>query len=163
MLGEAGPAGEGGVVHLGGVEGGEGNKVGWMEEGEEGSCSVGEERGKNTTGLTGEVGEGEACFMGQRDSDVASLVGEEGEGGEDGLVGEVDDWAGWVGHDGEGQETGVEGVVQMNKPRGPEGEGVSEGEQGAAEGDVGDVLISGGVETDKEATGKVSADGDGES
>lgn len=27
-VGEGGPAGEGGVVHLGGVEGGEGNRVG---------------------------------------------------------------------------------------------------------------------------------------
>lgn len=48
--------GEGGVVHVGGVEGGEGNRVGWMEGGEEGSCWVGDASGKNTTGLRGEAG-----------------------------------------------------------------------------------------------------------
>lgn len=77
--------GEGGVVDLGGVEGGEGNRVGWMGDGEDGSCLVGEERGKNTTGCMGETGVGEACFVGEKDGDVVSLVGE-GEGA--GLVGE---------------------------------------------------------------------------
>lgn len=59
--------GEGGVVHLGGVEGGEGNRAGWMEEGEEGSCLAGDERGKNTIGLMGEIGEGEAGSMEDKD------------------------------------------------------------------------------------------------
>lgn len=39
---------------LRGVEGGEGNRVGWMEDGEDGSCLVGEERGKDRTGFMGE-------------------------------------------------------------------------------------------------------------
>lgn len=111
--------GEGGVVDLGGVEGGEGNRVGWMVGGEEGSCLVGEERGKSTTGLMGEPGEGEACFVGEEDGDIASLVGEEDRAGlvgeegdrEAGLVGEEEVWAGLVGDDGEGHNTGVEGVV----------------------------------------------------
>lgn len=55
--------GEGGVVHLGGVEGGEGNRAGWMEEGEGGSRLFGDERGKNTIGLRGVTGEGEAGFL----------------------------------------------------------------------------------------------------
>lgn len=42
-------------------------------------------------------------------------------------------------------------------------EGVCEGEQGAAEGDVGDVLSSGDDGTGKEeGGGKVSAEGEGE-
>ena len=87
-----GGPGEGGVVDLVGVEGGEGNRVGWMEEGEEGSCLVGEERGKNKTGWIGETGGGVACFVGERGGDVASLV--RGETG-----------ACWVGEDG-GEEAG---------------------------------------------------------
>lgn len=130
----------------GGVEGGEGNRVGWMGEPGEGSCLVGEERGKNTTGLMGETGEGEACFVGEEVGDVASLAGEE-EGA--GLVGEEEVWDGLVGDDGEGQESGVEGV--------------STDKQGAADGDVGDVLISGGAGTGKEVmVGSVSAEGEGE-
>ena len=151
-LGDGGPAGEGGVVDLGGVEGGEGNRVGWMGEGGEGSCLVGEERGKNTRGLTGETGRGEAGLLGDGDWGLASLVGEEGER-EAGLVG--DDGTG-------GQETGVEGVVQVKRPGGPEGERASRAMQGAAEGDVGDVLTSGGDDTGKEVIGKVSAEGEGE-
>lgn len=65
-------------MDLGGVEGGEGNSIGWMEEGEEGPCLVGEERGKNTSGLTGESGEGDTCLMGEKDGDVPSLVGNDG-------------------------------------------------------------------------------------
>lgn len=57
-MGEGGQKGEGGVVDLRGVEGGEGNKVGWIGEGEERSHFVGDERGNNTTGWIGEtVGE----------------------------------------------------------------------------------------------------------
>ena len=37
----------------GGVEGGEGNRVGWRGEGGEGSCLVGEDRGRNTAGCDG--------------------------------------------------------------------------------------------------------------
>lgn len=48
-----------------------------MGDGKGGSCLVGEENGKNMTGLMGETGEGEACFVGEEDRDVASLVGEE--------------------------------------------------------------------------------------
>lgn len=46
-----------------------------MEEGEEGPCLVGEERGKNTSGLMGESGEGEACLMGEKDGEATSSVG----------------------------------------------------------------------------------------
>lgn len=141
-------------MDLGGVEGGEGNRVGWMGEGEEGSCLVGEEKGKNMTGLMGETGEEEACFVGEEDWDVASLVGEE-KGTR--LVREEEVWAGLVGDDGEGQEMGVEGVLQMKRVGGPEGEGVSRDKQGAAEGDV-----TGGEETGKEVMGKDSAEDEGE-
>lgn len=45
-------------MDLRGVEGGEGNRVGWIGEEEEGSHFVGDERGNNTTGWIGEtVGE----------------------------------------------------------------------------------------------------------
>lgn len=161
IVGSAGgELGEGGVVDLGGVEGGEGNKVGRLGEGGEGACLFGEEQGKNKTGLTGE---GKACFVGEED--VASLVGEEGSS----LVGEEGEraagkevWVGLVGDEGEGQERGVEGVVQVKIAGGPEGETFSEYEQGVAEGDVGDVLISGGVKTGKEVAGKFSVEGEGE-
>lgn len=63
----------------------------------------------------------------------------------------MDDWACLVGDDGGGQETGADGVVQVSRSGGPEGEGVCKGKQGAA-----------GDETDKEVTGKVSADGEGD-
>lgn len=97
--------GEGGDVDLGGVDGGEGNRVGRMEEGEEGSA--GAERGKNTRGWMGETGEGE-------DWDAAGPTGAEGErqmgsGGEERL------WADSVDDSGEGQETGEEGVVQGSR------------------------------------------------
>lgn len=135
-LGEGEPTGEGGDEDLGGVEGGEGNRVGWMGEGgEEASCLAGEERGRKTVGLMGE-----ACFVGEEDWGVTSLVGD----------------------DGEGQETGVEGVVQLKGPVGPEGKGASRDPQGEAEGDVGDVRISGGNAIGKEAMGKDSAEGEGE-
>lgn len=147
-MGEGGPAGEGGVVDLGGVEGGEGNRVGWMLEGEEGSWSVGRESGKNTTGWRGETGEGGACLVGEEDWGAACLVGEEGER-EAGLVGE----------DGEGRETGGEGAKRAG---GQEDEIGSEDRQGAAESDVGDVSTSGGEETGKEVMGNVSAEGEGE-
>lgn len=117
-----------------------------MGDGEEGSCLVGEEKGKNMTGLMGETGEGEACFVGEEGGDGASLVGEE-----EGI------WVGLVGDDGEGQETGVEGVLQVETTGGAEGEGVSRDKQGAAEGDV-----SGGEETGKEVMGRDSAEGEGE-
>lgn len=141
-----------------------------MGEGEEGACLFGEEQGKNTTGLMGETGDGEACFVGEEDWDVASLVGEEEEArvvGEEGervasLVGEKEVWAGLVGDEGEGQERGVEGVVQVKRAGGPESDRVSGYEQGAAEGDVGDVLISGGEKTGKEVAGKFSVEGEGE-
>lgn len=107
-------------MDLGGVEGGEGNRFGWMGEGEEGSCSVGEERGKNTTGWMGETGDGEACFVGEEDGDLASLVGEEGEAG---LLGGGDVVPGLVGDEGEGQETGVAAVVLVKRAGGSEGEG----------------------------------------
>lgn len=50
------------VWEVGGVDGGEGNKVGWMGGGEGGSCTAWDERGKNTRGLMGETGEGEASL-----------------------------------------------------------------------------------------------------
>lgn len=79
------------MLDLGGVEGGEGNSMGWMEEGDGGSCLVGEQRGKNTTGLKGETGEKEAWLVGEEDGDI-SLVGGSlsghGGGGEAGLEGE---------------------------------------------------------------------------
>lgn len=146
-------------MDLGGVEGGEGNRVGWMEEGEEGPCLVGEGRGKK--GLMGEAGEGEACFVGEESWDTAAFVGEEGER-EAGSVGGKHGWAGLVGEDGEGEETGVEAGVQVKRAGGPEGERVPTGKHGAAEGDVGDALISGGDNTSEEGTGKVSAEGEGE-
>lgn len=46
---------------VGGVDGGEGNRVGRMGGGEGGSRTVGDEGGKNTSALMGETGEGEAC------------------------------------------------------------------------------------------------------
>lgn len=157
-------------MDLGGVEGGEGNRVGWMGEGEEGSSLVGEERGKNATGLMGETGEGEPCFVGEEAGCVASLVGEEEGAGlvgvegerEAGLVKEDEVWTGSAGEAVGGHETGVEGVVWVKRAGGPEGEGVSRDKQGAAEGDVGDVLISGGADTAKEGMGKASAEGEGE-
>lgn len=54
---------------VGGVDGGEGNRVGWIGGGEGGSRTAGDEGGKNTTGLTGETGEGEACFEAGLDGD----------------------------------------------------------------------------------------------
>lgn len=120
-----------------------------MGEGEEGSCLVGDEKGKNTTGLRGETGEGEASFVGEDNGDAASLVGEE-KGAR--LVGERG--AGLVGDDVEELETGVEGVLQVKTAGGSEGEGVLRGEQGAAVVE-GEVFISGA-----EATGKDSADGE---
>lgn len=169
MASAGGELGEGGVVDLGGVEGGEGNRVG-LGDGGEGACLFGEEQGKNKTGLMGETGDGEACFVGEEDWDVVSLVGEEeeaslvGEEGERGagLGGEKEIWAGLVGDEGEGQERGVEGVVQAERAGGPEGERVCGYEQGTAEGDVGDVLISGGEKTGKEVAGKLSVEGEGE-
>lgn len=96
--------GEGGVVDLGGVEGGEGNRAGGMGEGEKGSCLVGDERGKKTTGLMGETGKGEACFVEVEDRGVASLGKEEEVSG---LVGEEGE-AGLVGDEG-GREVGLVG------------------------------------------------------
>lgn len=58
------------------MEGGEGNRVGWMEEGEGGSCFVGEESGKNTAGWMGETGEGETCLVGEEGVREAGSVGE---------------------------------------------------------------------------------------
>lgn len=55
--------GQRGVWDVGGVDGGDGNRVGWMGGGEGGSRTVGDEGGKNTTGLMGETGEGEACLL----------------------------------------------------------------------------------------------------
>lgn len=72
--GDRGQTGEGGEVDLRGVEGGEGNRVGWME-GDEGSHFVGDECGKNTTGWIGETGEGEACFVGEEDWEGARWAG----------------------------------------------------------------------------------------
>lgn len=64
-------------MDLGGVDGGEGNRVGWMAEGEEGSCLVGDERGKSTTCLMGETGAEDACFVGEEDGGITSLDEEE--------------------------------------------------------------------------------------
>lgn len=74
-------------MDLGGVEGGEGNSIGWMEEGDEGLCLVGEERGKNTSGLMGESGEGETFLFGEKGGDAPLLVGN-GAAGSLGDVGE---------------------------------------------------------------------------
>lgn len=62
-------------MDLRGVEGGEGNRVGWIGERDEGSHFVGDESGKNTTGWIGETGEGDACFVGEEDWDAACLEG----------------------------------------------------------------------------------------
>lgn len=68
--------GEGGVVDLGGVQGGEGNRVGWMGGGEGGSCLDWGVREKNITGLMGGTGEGDACFVGEEEK--GDSVGERG-------------------------------------------------------------------------------------
>lgn len=50
-----------------------------MGDGNGGSCSVGEEKGKkNMAGLQGETGQGEALYVGVEVRDDASSVGEEG-------------------------------------------------------------------------------------
>lgn len=105
------------------MEGGEGNSVGWMGEGEEG--------GKKTTGWMGETGE--------EGWDAGCLVGEEGERGA-------------------GLRGGDEGAAQVRRT-----EVGSMDKQGAAGREVGEVSISGGEEIGKEATGGVSAEGEGES
>lgn len=69
ILGDGGPVGEGGS-DLGGVEGGEGNKVAWAWVGEGRAC------GKKMTGCTGETGEGEHNTAGD-----TSLVGAASVGG----------------------------------------------------------------------------------
>lgn len=90
-------------MDLGGVEGGEGNRVGTRDEGEEGS--LGEERGKNMRGWMGERGVGDTC-----------LAGEEGARGEEGFGDDT------VGDSGEGWEVGEEEVVQVSRVEGREGE-----------------------------------------
>lgn len=54
------------------MEGGEGNRVGWMEDGEGGACFVGDESGNKMMGWKGETGEGDG------------LLGDGGEGHEAG-------------------------------------------------------------------------------
>lgn len=107
----------------------------------------------------GEMGKGEASVVGEEGWAAASLAGEEKER-EAGLLGEEDGPGGLEGDDGEGQEIGVEGDVQVKRPGALDGEGVPTGKQGGAEGDVGDVFISGEDEAIKEATGEPSAEGE---
>lgn len=97
---------------VGGVDGGEGNRVGRMGGGEGGSRTFGDGGGKNTTGLTGETGEGEACLE-------AGLGGMELRSGLDG-----DD----------AQERDVGGAALVNPAGGTGGVGVSRHTQGAGEG-----------------------------
>lgn len=99
---------QGGVWDVGGVEGGEGNRVGWMEGG---SRAVGGDGGKNTSGWRGETGEG-------------------GDGFEAGLLRE---WGGmglWSGLDG---DDGGD-VPSLNTVGKSGGVGVSRDTQGAAGG-----------------------------
>lgn len=116
------------------MDGGEGNRVGWMEGGEGGSCFVGEESGKNTAGWTGETGEGEEGVR------------------EAGLVGEGRFGAASLGDDGDEQETGVEGE-RGRTAGGSEADGASEEKQGAGRSDGTRVPTFGGEE----------AQGDGDS
>lgn len=60
---------------------------------------MGEERGKNTTGLMGE---------------------KDGEGGGEALVGDEDTWAGSLRAEGEARAPGAEGVVQVSRADGVE-------------------------------------------
>lgn len=96
-----------GVWDVGGVDGGEGNRVGRMG---------GDEGGKNTTGWMGETGEGEACFE-------TRLLRE---------LGGVELWSGLDGDD--VQEWDVGDVALVNPARGTGGVGVSSDTQGAGEG-----------------------------
>lgn len=74
------------------MEGGEGNRAVWTEEGEVGSGFDGEESGKKK-GWMGETGHG------------------------DSLVGEVGSGAGFMTDDSEGHETVDEGVVEAKRCR----------------------------------------------
>lgn len=108
-------------MDLGGVDGGEGNSIGWIEEGEEGSCLTGEERGKKTTGWKGDIGEGEVGFVGEEDGNVSSLIGEDRAC----LVGEVGggeaDFEGESGGEGEGDLVGESGGDEEVNLMGDEG------------------------------------------
>lgn len=101
---------------MGGVDGGDGNRVGRMGGGEGGSRMVGDEGGKNTTGLMGETGEGEACCG-------AGLLRE---------LGGMELWSGLDGDD--VQESDVGDVALVNPAGGTGGVGVSSNTQGAGEG-----------------------------
>lgn len=95
---------QGGVWDVGGVEGGEGNRVGWMGGG---SRPVGGDGGKNTSGWMGETGEGG-----------------------DGLLREVGGMGLWSGLDG---DDGGE-VPSLNTAGKPGGVGVTRDIEGAAGG-----------------------------
>lgn len=95
---------QGGVWVVGGVEGGEGNRVGWMGGG---SRPVGGDGGKNTNGWMGETGEGE-----------------------DGLLRELGGMGLWSGLDG---DDGGD-VPSVNTAGKSGGVGVSRDTQGAAGG-----------------------------
>lgn len=95
---------QGGVWDVGGVEGGEGNRVGWMGGG---SRPVGGDGGKNTSGWMGKTGEG-------------------GDGFEAGLLRELGGMGLWSGLDGDDG-----GAVPLGKSGGV---GVSRDTQGAAGG-----------------------------
>lgn len=99
---------QGGVWDVGGVEGGEGNRVGWMGGG---SRPVGGVGGKNTRGWMGETGEGEDGF-------------------EAGLLRELGGMGLWSRLDG---DDGGD-VPSLNTAGKSEGVGVSRDTQGAAGG-----------------------------
>lgn len=119
-----------GVWDVGGVDGGEGNRVGRREGGEGGSRIVGGEGGKNTTGLMGETGEGEACL-------------------EAGLLRELGGMGSWSGLDGDVQEWDTGVVALVNPAWGTGGVQVSSTES-AGEGGF---LLGCGLSAEGEPTG----------
>lgn len=105
-------------MDLGGVEGGEGKRVGTRDEGEEGS--LGEERGKNMRGWMGETGEGETR-------------------GEEGFGPDVE------GDSGEGWAVCEEEVVQVSRVERRGGEVGSRDEPGAGDSTSGHTGLVGEV------------------
>lgn len=105
-----------GVWDVGGVDGGEGNRMGRMGGDKGASRMVGDKGGKNTTGWMGETGEGETCFK-------AGLLGE---------LGEMELRSGLGGDD--VQEWDVGDVAFVNPAGGTGGVVVSSDTHGAGEG-----------------------------
>lgn len=65
------------------MEGGEGNRVGWTEDGEVGACFDGEESGKKMKGGMGEMGNGDIWLVGEQRSGAGWL---EDDGVEEGVT-----------------------------------------------------------------------------